>query len=106
MLRIPALIALGLIPLIGGTARLVQLIGGPELLPADPRFTASPVPLIVHIVGAIGYALFGAFQFSARIRRRRRGWHRRAGRALAAVGLAVAVTGLWMTLFYARKEGT
>ena len=101
-----ALVALSLIPLFGGTARLIEFLGGPELIPTDLRFAASPVPLVVHIVAAIGYALVGAFQFSAGIRRRRPGWHRRAGRVLAALGLAVAVTGLWMTLFYAQKEGT
>jgi uncharacterized membrane protein len=47
-----------------------------------------------------------AFQFSAWLRRRRPGWHRRAGRVLAALGLAVALSGLWMTLLYPSKEGT
>ena len=101
-----ALVALSLIPLFGGTARLVEILGGPELIPTDLRFAASPVPLVVHIVAAIGYALVGAFQFSAGIRRRRPGWHRRAGRVLATLGLAVALSGLWMTLFYPQKEGT
>ncbi len=101
-----ALIALSVIPVFGGTARLIELTGGPELIPADSRFAASPVPLIVHIVGAIGYALLGAFQFSAGIRRRHRGWHRRAGRVLVVLGLAAAVSGLWMTLLYPFKEGT
>jgi uncharacterized membrane protein len=101
-----ALVALSLVPVLGGTARLVELSGGAELIPTDPRFAASPVPLVVHIVAAIGFAVLGAFQFSAAIRRRRRGWHRRAGRLLVVLGLAVAFSGLWMTLFYARKEGT
>jgi len=101
-----ALVALSVIPVFGGTARLIELLGGPELIPTDSRFAASPVPLVVHIVAAIGYALLGAFQFSAGIRRRHRGWHRRAGRVLAVLGLAVAVTGLWMTLLYPRQEGT
>ena len=101
-----ALVALGLIPVFGGIGAPVELFGGPELIAADSRFAASPVPLVVHIVAAICYALVGAFQFSARIRRRRPGWHRRAGRVLAALGMAVALTGLWMTLFYAQKEGT
>ena len=33
-------------------------------MPADPRLNSSPLPLIVHIVGALGYAVLGAFQFS------------------------------------------
>src|SRR3954469_8007972 len=102
---VPArLLALAAIPVLGGVGRLVELMGGPEVLPTDARFAASPVPLVVHILGAVIYAVLGAFQFSARLRRRR--WHRRAGRLLVPLGLAVALSGLWMTLLYAQKEGT
>ena len=66
-----ALIALVLIPATAGTLRVVELAGGPQVMPADPRFTASPVPVVVHIVCAVGYAVLGAFQFSAALRRRR-----------------------------------
>ncbi|MET0524643.1 MAG: DUF2306 domain-containing protein [Nocardioides sp.] len=97
---------LALIPVLGGAGRLVEVLGGPEVLPTDARFAASPVPLVVHIVAAVVYAVLGAFQFSARVRRRHPGWHRRAGRVLVALGLAVAFSGLWMTLAYPRKEGT
>ena len=104
---VPAgLLALALVPVLGGAGRLVEVLGGPELLPTDARFAASPVPLVVHVLAAVGYAVLGAFQFSARLRRRHPGWHRRAGRLLVALGLAAAFSGLWMTLAYARKEGT
>lgn len=104
---VPAgLVALTLIPVVAGSARVVEVLGGPELLPTDLRFAASPAPLVVHIVSAIGFALLGAFQFSAEIRRRRPGWHRRAGRLLVALGLVVAFSALWMTLLYPRKDGT
>jgi uncharacterized membrane protein len=46
------------------------------------------------------------FQFSAALRRRRPGWHRAAGRVLVVLGLAVALSALWMTLFYPRQPGT
>jgi uncharacterized membrane protein len=101
-----ALVALSVIPLAGGTLRLVQLAGGPQLIPADPRFAASPLPVVVHIVGAAGYALVGAFQFVPRFRRRHLTWHRRAGRALTAAGLLVAGSGLWMTLLFPRELAT
>jgi uncharacterized membrane protein len=101
-----ALIALSAIPLTAGTLRLVQLAGGPEVMPADDRFADFPAPLVVHIVGAALYALVGAFQFVPRIRRRHRTWHRRAGRVLAVAGLLVAGSALWMTLLYAQKPGT
>jgi uncharacterized membrane protein len=102
----PALLALAVIPVAGGAGRLVEVLGGPEVLPTDARFAASPIPLVGHVVAAVAYAVLGAFQFSERLRRRRPGWHRRAGRLLVVLGLAVAFSGLWMTLTYPRKEGT
>lgn len=100
------LVALAAIPVLAGTSRLLEILGGPELIPTDARFAASPAPVVVHVAAAIGYALVGAFQFSAGIRRRHPGWHRRAGRVLVALGLAVALSALWMTLTFPRKEGT
>ncbi len=101
-----ALVALSLIPVVAGTLRIVQLAGGPELMPADRRFDAFPVALVVHIVGAATYALIGVLQFVPRFRRRHWTWHRRAGRVLAVAGLAVAGSALWLTLAYAPKPGT
>jgi uncharacterized membrane protein len=101
-----ALVALAVIPLLAGTLRLIQLAGGPELIPADRRFAEFPLPVIVHIVGAAIYALVGAFQFVPRFRRSHRTWHRRAGRVLIVAGLLVAGSALWMTLLYAAKPGT
>jgi uncharacterized membrane protein len=98
------LVALSLVPILAGSARLVELSGGPDLLPlrvGDP----SPVPLVVHIVSVIVFAALGAFQFSAGIRRRRIGWHRAAGRLLVLAGLVVALSALWLTLFFPRTEG-
>jgi len=101
-----ALIALVVVPAIAGSLRLLELAGGPQLRAVDPRMTASPVPVVVHIVSALAYAILGAFQFSSRFRRRRPGWHRAAGRVLVVLGLAVAFSALWMTLFYPRQPGT
>ena len=101
-----ALVALVLVPATAGSLRLVELAGGPQLIPTNPRASASPVPVIVHIVCAVSYAVLGAFQFSAGLRRRRPGWHRVAGRVLVVLGLAVALSALWMTGFYPRQPGT
>ena len=60
-----ALLGLFVIPIVAGTSRLVELSGGPAILPANPRVDASPLPVIVHIVSAILYAVLGAFQFSS-----------------------------------------
>jgi uncharacterized membrane protein len=104
--RVPtALIALTVIPVVAGSLRLLEIAGGPVLLPTNPRINASPAPVIVHIVAVTVFALLGAFQFSAGLRRRRPSWHRRSGRLLVVAGLVVAGSGLWMTLFYADAPG-
>jgi len=61
--------------------------------------------VVVHILAAALYALLGALQFSARLRRRRPKWHRRSGRLLVGAGMLVALSGLWMTLFYTGAPG-
>ncbi|MFG3685519.1 DUF2306 domain-containing protein [Micromonospora sp. NPDC047740] len=101
-----ALVALSAIPLTAGTLRLIQLAGGPAIIPADHRFTGLPLPLVVHIVGATMYVLVGILQLMPRFRRRHLAWHRRAGRVLAVAGLLVATSALWMTLFYEAQPGT
>jgi uncharacterized membrane protein len=99
------LIAVIVIPAIAGSMRLVELAGGPHLMPHNPRITASPIPVIVHIVCGLLYAVLGAFQFSTGLRRRWPAWHRVGGRALVALGLAVAFSALWMTVFYSHAPG-
>jgi hypothetical protein len=49
--------------------------------------------------------MLGALQFSPGFRRRRRAWHRAAGRILIPSGLLVALSGLWMAHFYPWPEG-
>jgi uncharacterized membrane protein len=100
-----ALVALVLIPLVAGSMRLVEIAGGPHMLPANPRIDSVPAPMVAHIVAAAVYALFGAFQFPARLRRRHPDWHRRSGRVQVGTGLVVAASGLWMTLFYSGAPG-
>jgi uncharacterized membrane protein len=100
-----ALVILSLIPVVAGSLRLLEVAGGPQLLPTNPRIDASPAPVVVHVLAAATYALLGAFQFPARVRRRHPGWHRGAGRILVGAGLLVAGSGLWMTLFYPAAPG-
>lgn len=100
-----ALIMLSVIPLAAGAFRLAQLAGGSEITPANARFFASPLPVVLHIVSVTLYAIGGAFQFVPGLRRRRHGWHRAAGLIVIPCGLVVALSGLWMTLFYPWPEG-
>ncbi|MGV8849545.1 MAG: DUF2306 domain-containing protein [Propionibacteriaceae bacterium] len=101
-----ALVALTLIPALSGFLRLYGLAGGPRLMPTDPRIDASPVPVIVHILSVVPYAILGAFQFSSSLRRRWPAWHRAAGRLLVLLGLVVAFSGLWITASYPLKVGS
>ena len=102
---VAALLALSAIPLAAGAFRLAELAGGAAVTPANARFFAAPLPVVVHIACAAVYALLGAFQFAPGFRRRRPGWHRAAGRLLVPCGLLVGLTGLWMTLFYPWPAG-
>lgn len=95
-----ALILLSFVPVVAGVFRVTELSTGPEVTPDNARFVASPVPVVLHIVGASVYCVLGAFQFASGFRRRRPGWHRAAGRLLVPCGLVAALSGLWMTLFY------
>lgn len=101
-----ALVLLSAIPLVAGMLRLVQLAGGPAVIPADDRFARLPLLVVVHIVGAAIYALGGVGQLMPRFRRQHLTWHRRTGRVIGVAGLLVAASALWMTLLYPAKPGT
>jgi predicted membrane protein DUF2306 len=89
-------------PLVVGPGRgHLDDVGVPRGEPAErrrsrARVLASPVPVLVHVVGATVYCLLGALQFAPGFRRRRPGWHRAAGRLLVVCGLAAALSGVWM----------
>jgi hypothetical protein len=96
---VPAcLIALSLVPMIAGTVRITELARGGEVTADNERFFDMPIPVVVHIIAATLYLGVGAFQFVPHLRRRP--WHRTAGRALVPLGLAAALSGLWMSVFY------
>jgi uncharacterized membrane protein len=99
---IPAsLILLSLVPGVAGAFRLTELASNAEITPDNARFFASPLPVVLHIVSVILYSILGAFQFAPGFRRRRRIWHRTFGRLLIPSGFVAALSGLWMTHFYA-----
>lgn len=103
---VPAgLILLSIVPAAAGVIRLTELAGAAAITAENARFFAAPLPVVLHILVVIPYCILGALQFPAGFRRRRRGWHRAAGRILAPCGLLAALSGLWMAHFYPWPEG-
>jgi uncharacterized membrane protein len=105
--RVPiGLLLLSAVPIIAGTARLTQLVGGAEITPENARFFAAPLPVVVHILSVTLYSLLGAFQFSASLRHWQPRWHRWLGKwILVPSGLVAALSGLWMARFYPWPTG-
>ena len=101
-----ALIALSLVPVAAGASRVSQLARGVAANAENARFVASPLPVVLHVLGATLFCVLGSFQFLPGLRRGPRSWHRRAGLVLLPAGMVAALSGLWMTLFYARQPGT
>lgn len=95
--RIAGLLAFAAMPLTFGILRLLQLAG---LSDAMPPALVSPVPLVLHIVGALLYATLGALQFSTPLRRRWPSWHRASGRVALVGALLVALSALWLSALY------
>lgn len=95
--RVPiGLILLVAVPVAFAIVRAVELASNPAVTPDNARFLAMPAPILLHIYGGVPYAVLGALQFVPALRRR--SWHRIAGRLLIPCGLAVGVSGVWMTL--------
>ena len=84
----------------------MELSGAAATMSSDARYTAAPLPVVVHIVTATVFAILGAFQFSPGFRRRRPGWHRRSGRILVVAGLGVALSALWLNQFFPNAGAT
>jgi uncharacterized membrane protein len=95
------LIALSVIPVIGGGLRISSLLGG-HVTADNARFFEMPVPVLAHIFCVTVFAVLGALQFLPRKGTR----HRLLGRLVVVCGLGTAVSGLWMTVFYPKPPGT
>ncbi|HEU5472479.1 MAG TPA: DUF2306 domain-containing protein [Actinophytocola sp.] len=96
-----ALVLYSAVPVAAGAIRVASLTGGVPELPDTDRFQAMPVPVLLHIVGASLFCVLGAFQFTGRQGRR----HRVAGRLLVPLGLAGALSALWLVLFLRHPAG-
>ena len=92
------------IPVVGGLIRVLELAGGPQIAPENPRALLNPTPITLHILSSSLFCVLGAFQFLPSLRRQRPAAHRIMGRVIAVAGCVSALTGLWMTHFYAFPE--
>lgn len=96
---------LSFLPTFGGLLRVVELSGGVAVLPENPRATAAPLPIVLHILASFVFCLFGALQFMPSIRRRAPAFHRAVGRIVVVAGTLSALAGLWMTQVFSFPEG-
>jgi uncharacterized membrane protein len=96
------LMTLCLVPALAGIARLVELHVGASVTAQNARFVASPLPVVLHIVGSLVFSMGGALQFFTHLRQSHPALHRGLGRVVVAFGMLSALSGLWMTLFYPR----
>ena len=92
------------IPAFGGLFRILELAGGPAVVPENVRALAAPWPIVLHILGSSLFCLLGAVQFLPSIRRHRPVTHRVLGRAVAIAGCLSAATGVWMAHFFAFPD--
>jgi hypothetical protein len=97
-LLVTSLVLFSALPLSFGLLRLLQLAGLSDVMPPA---VVTPLPLVIHIVGALLYAVLGALQFSPAGRRRWPSWHRAAGRVSLVGASLVVVSALWLTASYA-----
>ena len=90
----PLVLAVGSLALVGIAASATHYLREPY----NPGFLEFPVVTALHVVLGGVYLTLAPFQFIRRIRSRHLTYHRRAGRALVAVGLIVGITALLMGL--------
>jgi len=88
------------IPVFGGLVRVIEITGGLQIMPANPRVIEAPMPAVVHVIGAFIFCVFGALQFLPSVLKKFPKFHKANGLLVAACGILVATSGLWMTHFY------
>ncbi|QAX31037.1 DUF2306 domain-containing protein [Leisingera sp. NJS204] len=94
------IVAYSFLPAFGGLFRVLELAGGPAIIPANQRASAMPFPIILHILSSFLFLLLGATQFLPSIRQTHPTAHRVFGRIVAVAGCLSAGSGMWMTHFY------
>jgi Predicted membrane protein (DUF2306) len=95
------LVALALIPVAAGVARLTLLAAGGPATPENERFVGAPIPVLLHIISVTVVSRLGALQFAPGFRRKRPDWHRAAGRVVVIAALGAPLSEIWMASTYA-----
>lgn len=98
------LVVLSLVPCLGGMLRLFELFSDMRIMPENPRIETVPAPVVFHILSVVFYCLVGIAQFLPTVRKNHPQWHRRCGYLLVVAGIVSALSGLWMTHFYAFSK--
>lgn len=88
------------VPAVGGLLRVLELVGGPAIIPENPRALSTPFPITLHILTSFLFCIAGALQFLPSIRRHHPATHRVIGRTVVLAGCLAAASGLWMTHIY------
>ena len=101
---VTGLMALAVIPTLGGLARLSLLTRGHAPTAHDARLAAQPIAMTLHIAGATLFTLLGSLQFSRSFGRAHRELHRALGWVLAPAGVLGALAGVWLTLALAPSR--
>lgn len=102
------LLALGSLNVLFGALQLNTIQQGPPAAPDEftaMHYFATPIPIVLHIVGGILFNLLSPLQFAPALLRRWPQWHRWSGRLLIVAGLSVAFSGLWMNQFFPAYGG-
>jgi len=92
------LFIVALLPALAALVRLAEVAANT----ADPRFDGIKNWLALHLIGSVGFALAGLYQFVPSGRRNRS--HPRMGRLVVAAGLLSAITGLRLSVGHHLPE--
>lgn len=89
-----------LVPIAGGTVRILDIAKGNKITEENARFFTAPIIVILHIICSCFYGILGSFQFSKSFRTNHITWHKYSGSVLVILGLITSITGLYMTIVF------
>ena len=50
------------VPVFGGLLRVIEIAGGPQILPENLRVMEAPIPTALHVISSLVFCVFGALQ--------------------------------------------